>query len=94
MAFQPGATAVTMSVSSAGQVIGIDNLIQCRVFNRGPDDCRIKYSSGGTSAQPWDMLMPAGLLEVHSKASTALYIAAVCESGKTSVLEICTGQGD
>lgn len=95
MAFNPqGNKSLTLVVTSSGQSIDITGSSpQCRVYNEGPNACRLVYGTTGVTAADDDLVMPGGFCEVHTK-STLTVLAAKAKTSETATLHIICGQGD
>ncbi len=95
MAFNAQANkSQVLDVTSAGQWATIPaGSPQCRVWNEGPDPCRVVYGDPGPGAADDDMVLPPSFVEVHTKFANTV-ISAKTESGKTARLHIICGQGD
>lgn len=94
MAFTPIGTSVRLAVTSDGQQVALpQSAPQCRVWNKGPNEVRVRYGVGATTADTTDLVMPPGFMEVHTK-SNASVLAAKCATGETATLDIQCGSGD
>lgn len=93
MPFQPAGIAQTLNVNATAQIIGLATQPQCRIWNKGPNPARIRYSNNGTMATLQDMVIPNGLVEVHTRNNQD-WLSAICASGETAILEIISGSGD
>ena len=93
MPFQPAGTAQTLNVTSTATTISITSQPQCRVYNAGPDACRIKFSNGGTLATSSDVLLPKGLVEVFTRNGQD-WLSAITAPTETATIEIMPGSGD
>lgn len=93
MPFQYFGPSQTINVTDVATTISLWSLPQSRVWNKGPNQCRIRYSSNAASATLSDMVMPNSFIEVHTRAGQD-WLSAICASGETATLEISSGQGD
>lgn len=93
MAFTPAGAAQTLNVTDVSAAISLPSQPQCRLWNRGPNPCRIRYSNTGVAATSMDLIMPNLYVEVHTQ-NNAAFLSAICATGETAVLEISVGQGD
>lgn len=93
MAFTPAGAAQTLNVTDVSTAIGLPAQPQSRLWNRGPNPCRVKYSNTGLPATGMDLIMPNLYVEVHTQNNVA-FLSAICATGETAVLEISVGQGD
>jgi hypothetical protein len=93
MPFLPAGVAQTLNVSDTATNISISSQPQCRIYNRGPNACRVRFSTGGTLASSSDTYVPKGLVEVFTRNSQD-WLSAICASGESAVLEIMPGSGD
>lgn len=93
MPFQSFGASQTLNVTDTASTISITGVAQCRVWNKGPNPCRIRYSNSAASATSSDMVMANGLVEVHTRAGLD-WLSAICSTGETAVLEITPGMGD
>ena len=62
-----------------------------RVLNAGSSDVRVRWGNGAQTAVATDMRIPAGAVEVFTKAN-ADTVAAICDTGSTTV-EFTFGEG-
>ena len=93
MAFLPAGTAQTLNVTSTSSTISLASQPQCRVWNRGPNPCRIRYSNSGVAATSMDVAIPNGFVEIHTRNNQD-WLSAITATGESAVLEIISGSGD
>lgn len=94
MAFTQSGPTIRLTVTDAGQRTPVmQGASVCRIWNKGPAFCFIRYGVGQIDADATDLPIPAGLIEVHLK-SNALVLAAKCDTGETATLFITPGAGD
>lgn len=94
MAFSPSSPSITLAVTDAGQNTAIQRFAsQCRIYNEGPNACRISLDVGAKTITETDMIMPGGLMEVLTKYG-ADTLSAKCKPGETATLHIVCGGGD
>lgn len=94
MAFTSAGQSIRLAVSSAGERTNVmQSSPQCRVYNEGPGAAMIRYGVGDVNASDDDLMMPAGLVEVHTKYNNSV-LAAKCAPGESTVLRIIVGSGD
>lgn len=97
MAWLSIGASTALAVNDTGASLPLEfTAPQCRVWNEGPAACRVRYSPLGdaaTMADDADMVLPAGLLEVHGKAGMR-FIAARTKAGEATTLHIICGSGD
>lgn len=94
MGFTIAGDSVSLQVTEAGQSIAIPlHATQCRVYNAGPNNCRIVYGRGAQVVTNAGMLMPVGLMETHTKHGVDT-LSARCNAGETATLEITCGTSD
>lgn len=65
---------------------------QVRVYNKGSNDAYVKWGAGAQAATTNDMPIPAGNVETFYKGSSDT-IAAVCDSGLTTIIAFTSGRG-
>lgn len=94
MAFSPTAPSITLAVTEAGQNTPVQLLAsQVRIYNEGPNACRIAFDAGPRAIVDTDLIMPAGLIETLTKYGAAT-LSAKCKAGETATLHIACGAGD
>jgi len=94
MAWTPSGLSTALAVTDQGVSQPIQlSAFQCRVYNAGPSDCRIRYTNAPQTPDDYDMIVPAGLLEVHGKVGAG-FVNAKTKTGETTTLHIMPGSGD
>lgn len=93
--FHPAGDTVKIAATAASASAALDKNSSCvRVFNAGPNICRIKFSGPSGSALPAttnDMPIAVNATEVFNKGAYT-FVAAICDTG-TAAIEFTNGEG-
>lgn len=91
-ASKPTIKIAATTTTASGSLDGQSNAV--RVYNAGPNACRIRFSGPAGSAQAataTDMNIPPNTVEILTKGS-ATFVSAICDTG-TAAIEFTDGEG-
>lgn len=93
--FHPAGATVKIAATTVSASAALDQTSSCvRVFNAGPNICRIKFSgpSGAAlAATTNDMPIAVNATEVFNKGACT-FVTAICDTG-TAAIEFTNGEG-
>lgn len=93
--FHPAGLTVKIAATTTSASASLDQNSSCvRVFNAGPNICRVKFSgpSGAAiAATANDMPIGVNSTEVFN-CGNATFVAAICDTG-TAAVEFTNGEG-